>query len=112
MKHLFNKTHYSPGELSKGGKILTYTGLMACLSLFLFPVAWMFFTSVKSLDEIVSNPLSFFSYYLELVQLSGSLPEPPVCNLPLEYVLVHRRHGSRYRFLFRHDRIWVCSISR
>ncbi|AIC96216.1 MULTISPECIES: carbohydrate ABC transporter permease [Shouchella] len=74
MKHLFNKTHYSPGELSKGGKMLTYTGLVACLSLFLFPVAWMFFTSVKSLEEIVSNPLSFFpttwnwSNYLEVFQ--------------------------------------------
>jgi len=74
MKHLFNKTHYAPGELSKGGKILTYAGLLACLSLFLFPVVWMVFTSVKTLDEIVTNPLSFFpdtwnwSNYLEVFQ--------------------------------------------
>lgn len=74
MKQLFKKTHYSPGELSIGGKILMYIGLIACLSLFLFPVAWMFFTSLKSLEQIVSNPLSLlpeswnWSNYVEVFQ--------------------------------------------
>ncbi|MBM7837136.1 multiple sugar transport system permease protein [Alkalihalobacillus xiaoxiensis] len=74
MKQLFKKTHYSPGELSTGGKILMYIGLIACLSLFLFPVAWMVFTSLKSLEQIVSNPLSLlpenwnWSNYIEVFQ--------------------------------------------
>ncbi|GAF20284.1 sugar ABC transporter [Bacillus sp. JCM 19046] len=44
------------------------------MSLFLFPVAWMFFTSLKSLEQIVSNPLSLlpeswnWSNYVEVFQ--------------------------------------------
>lgn len=74
MKQLFKKTNYSPGELSTGGKMITYLGLIACLSLFLFPVAWMVFTSLKSLPEIVSNPLAIlpnnwnWSNYVEVFQ--------------------------------------------
>ncbi|WP_054707980.1 carbohydrate ABC transporter permease [Bacillus sp. JCM 19041] len=74
MKLSFKKTNYSPGELSSGGKLLTYAGLIIVLFLFLFPVAWMVFTSLKSLEQIVSEPLSIlpitwnWSNYLEVFQ--------------------------------------------
>ncbi|TSB46015.1 carbohydrate ABC transporter permease [Alkalicoccobacillus porphyridii] len=58
MKLSFRKTSYAPGELSSIGKLITYCILGVGLSIFLFPVLWMVFTSLKSLEQIVSEPLS------------------------------------------------------
>lgn len=58
MKLSFKKTSYAPGELSSGGKLITYLILGFGLTIFLFPVLWMVFTSLKSLEQVVSQPLT------------------------------------------------------
>ncbi|ALA53257.1 carbohydrate ABC transporter permease [Shouchella clausii] len=74
MKGIFRKTNYAPGELSTAGKVFTYAALALGLAFFLFPVLWMVFTSLKSLEQIVSEPLSLlpnnwnWSNYVEVFQ--------------------------------------------
>lgn len=74
MRLSLKKTSYAPGELSSTGKLITYLILGTGLAIFLFPVLWMVFTSLKSLEQIVSEPLSLlpstwnWSNYVEVFE--------------------------------------------
>ncbi|NGP45292.1 carbohydrate ABC transporter permease [Bacillaceae bacterium SIJ1] len=65
MQRWLTKRNFSPGELSPAGKLFTYAALLAGLTIFAFPILWMVTTSLKSLEEIVSNPLKVFPEQLQ-----------------------------------------------
>ncbi|WP_242698049.1 carbohydrate ABC transporter permease [Bacillus sp. SD088] len=56
---------YKPGDVSPFGKVITYLFLFLCLCLFLFPLVWMISTSLKTLGQVHTVPMTWIPWPLQ-----------------------------------------------